>query len=564
MKLTIGRKLMGSFLTIAVLLVITNGLSFYYLKKIDSAHADLIERRAVILSNAKAIQLEAANQSGAIRGFILTKNPVMKTQLQRAYDKLNELVGLTLPLVEEDEDVRKLNSLSELNKQFKAKYDELLQMVQNNADPAQIIDFYTNTVLPFGSQLDPIADEIASGQQELMDQGAHSNTALVETAVTLVSVISAIAVILALSIGYLLSRLISRPIAAMEKTARSIAAGDLSVDQIRVTNKDEIGALAASFNGMSSNLRELIRQASQSAEQVAAASEELTASAEQTSRASETIAETIQGVVVSSEKQATSVGESVRAMGEMSAGVQQIAAGAQTAASASLQAAQKTIDGHQAIRSAVSQMQSIQASYAHLSDEVREMGDRSGEIGDIIDVITDIASRTNLLALNAAIEAARAGEQGRGFAVVAGEVRKLAEQSAQSANQITALIVTIRASIGKSIGLMDRGSAEIGEGMRIVSSAGTAFGEIRTFVEHAASQVQEVSAASEQMSASSAQVAHAFDLIAEGSRTVAAGSQNVSAATEEQLAAMEEISSSAMQLERMSGELQGLIGKFRM
>lgn len=564
MKWTIGRKLMGSFLTIAVLLLITNGLSFYYLKKIDNANADLIGRRAAILSNAKGMQLEAANQSSAIRGFILTKNPVMKTQLQRAYDKLNELIELTLPLVNRDEETEKLNNLSELNKQFKAKYDELLLMAQNNADATKILDYYTNIVLPFGSQLDPIADDLAIGQQELMDKGSQSNTAIVENAVTLVSVISAIAVILALLIGYVLSRTISRPIAAMEKTARSIAEGDLSVDRIHVTNKDEIGALAASFNGMSANLRELIQQVSLSAEQVAAASEELTASAGQTSRASETIAATIQDVVVSSEKQAASVDESVRAMGEMSSGVQQIAAGAQTAASASLQAAQKTIDGHHAIQSAVSQMQSIQASYAHLSDEVREMGERSGQIGDIIDVITDISSRTNLLALNAAIEAARAGEQGRGFAVVAGEVRKLAEQSAVSAGQITALIVTIRDSIEKSIGLMGRGSAEIGEGMRVVSSAGTAFGEIRSFVEHAASQVQEVSAASEQMSASSAQVAHAFDLIAEGSRTVASGSQNVSATTEEQLAAMEEISASATQLARMSGELQTMIGKFRL
>ncbi|MGO4498233.1 methyl-accepting chemotaxis protein [Paenibacillus sp. 2RAB27] len=562
-RLTIGKKLMGSFLIIAILLGITSGMSFYYLKEIDRSDSDLIERRAVILSNAQAMQLEAVQQSSRVRGYLLTKDSLFKDQLQTSNDNLSKLVNKTMTLVQREADKEKLRKLDELNLQFKQKYDQLLQMVQTNQNSTQTMDFYNNVVLPLGRQLEPVADEIALGQKKLMDEGSKNNTETTNIAIASVSILSVIAFILSILIGYFSSRMISKPIVIMEKFAQKIALGDVSVSNILVKNRDEIGSLADSFNQMKENLNNLVRQINLSAEHVAASSEELTASAEHTSQASETITSTIQAVVVSAERQSYSVEESVRAMNEMSAGVQQIAANTQVASSMSMQAAQKTLEGNNAIHSAEEQMGSIQTSFNQLTVEVKEMSERSGEIGQIINVISDIAAQTNLLALNAAIEAARAGEQGRGFAVVAGEVRKLAEQSSQSAEQITQLITHIRIGIEKTIQAVESGTKEINEGIRVVHTAGGTFEEIKEYVDQVASQVQEVSAASQQISASSEQIVHSFEEISEGSKSVASGSQNVSAATEEQLASMEEISSSAASLSKMSEELQALVGKFK-
>ncbi|SFL87259.1 methyl-accepting chemotaxis protein [Paenibacillus sp. 1_12] len=563
MKLTIGKKLMGSFLIIAILLGITSGISFYYLKEIDRLDTDLIERRALILSNAQTMQVEAAKQSSRLRGYLLTKDPEYKNNLQSSNDNLSSLVSKTLTLAHSAEDKERLRKLEEFNIQFKQKYEQLLQMVQNNQNATETLDFYNNVVLPVGRQLEPVADEMASEQQKLMNEGSKQNSETVDTATATVSIISIIALVLAMLIGYFSSRMITKPIVAMERFADKIASGDISIANIQVKNKDEIGALANSFNQMKENLDHLIRQISLSAEHVAASSEELTASAKQTSQASETITSTIQEVVVSAEKQAYSVEECVRAMGEMSAGVQQIAANAQIASSVSMQAAQKALEGNQAIQSAEEQMGFIHTSFNQLADEVKEMGERSGEIGHIIEVISDIAAQTNLLALNAAIEAARAGEQGRGFAVVASEVRKLSEQSTQSAEQITQLITYIQNSIEKTIQAMQSGTEEINEGIRVVQTAGGTFEEIKEFVDHVVNQVHEVSAASQQMSATSEQIVQSCDEISEGSKIVAAGSHNVSAATEEQLASMEEISSSAASLTIMSEELQEQVGKFK-
>ncbi|MFC5528848.1 methyl-accepting chemotaxis protein [Cohnella yongneupensis] len=563
MKLTIGKKLLGAFLVIAILLGITSLISLNYLNKINKADADLINRRAVILSNAQGIQLEATKQASGIHGYLVSKESAFKDQVQSAHIQLSAYVIQTLMLAHRAEDQQRLKNLDELNKQYKAKADQLFLMVQNNENAAKFLNYYQIEVQPLGDKLLPLADDIASGQKQLMKEGSANSASTVDTAIKVVTALSAIAFVLAILIGYFASRAISKPIVAMESVAGRIATGDLSADNIRVRSTDEIGALATSFNQMKSNLRDLIQQVTVSAQQVATSSEELTANAEQTSQASTLITETIQEVVMSSEKQALSVEDSVRAMNEMSSGVQQIAANAQMASSVSMQAAHKTVEGNEAIQSAQTQMSAIESSFGVVAGEVQQMGNLSGEIGQIINAITDIAYRTNLLALNAAIEAARAGEHGRGFAVVAGEIRKLAEQSSRSAEQVTELIDQIRGSIDKAVQSVATGTTDIHTGTQVVHTAGSTFEEIKAFVNQVASQVQEVSAASQQMSASAEQVVHAFDVIVEGSRTVASGSQNVSATTEEQLASMEEITSSASSLSKMSEELQALVGKFK-
>ena len=137
-------------------------------------------------------------------------------------------------------------------------------------------------------------------------------------------------------------------------------------------------------------------------------------------------------------------------------------------------------------------MESINNNVDTLALVVEGLGKRSFEIGAITEVITAIADQTNLLSLNAAIEAARAGEHGRGFAVVSDEVRKLAEQSAQSAQQISQLITLIQEETKKAVKSMEKVSTEVEQGTSAVNEAGKSFNQIQATVNDVTLQVEEV------------------------------------------------------------------------
>lgn len=197
-----------------------------------------------------------------------------------------------------------------------------------------------------------------------------------------------------------------------------------------------------------------------------------------------------------------------------------------------------------------------------MTRDVDVLGDRSNRIGQIIGVITDIASQTNLLALNAAIEAARAGEQGRGFAVVAAEVRKLAEQSSDSAKEIVTMVQSIQEDTGRTVRMTEVVRDEVESGMMVAQHAGSAFERIQGGVLEVAQGFHEVSTAVKQVSTNTVVARESMQNVSGIARAAVASTENVSAASEEQLAAMEEITSAATALSEMAEQLQTVITKF--
>lgn len=187
---------------------------------------------------------------------------------------------------------------------------------------------------------------------------------------------------------------------------------------------------------------------------------------------------------------------------------------------------------------------------------------RSQDISSIVGVIKGIASETNMLALNATIEAARAGEHGRGFAVVADQVRRLAEQSADSANQIAEMATGIQADADHAVKVMKNSMNEVMGGTKIIEEAGQSFNAIRHSIDSLAGQVQEVSGAVEEITAATEEIVDSIRTVTHISETTAASTQQVSAASQEQMASVEQIASSASALSMLAQGLQGLVARF--
>ncbi|WP_420830397.1 methyl-accepting chemotaxis protein [Bacillus piscicola] len=365
-------------------------------------------------------------------------------------------------------------------------------------------------------------------------------------------------------LAWVLAQRMTKPLKLVTDQVARVSEGDLSVEAINIKSRDEIGQLAVHINVMVDNLRRLLGSVHQAADQVASTSEELSASSEETAASTNEITGTIQEVSGAADTTMSHSNVSLQAMQELTAGVEKIVDSSAEVTRKAKETEETAKKGNEEIVRSSEQIRVINHEVQDSAEIIKHLGKRSTEIGSIIETITNISEQTNLLALNAAIEAARAGEHGRGFAVVADEVRKLAEESSRSAQQIKELIEAIQDETNKAVKKMVHGQAEAKEGVAVIERAGTAFQTILTSIYDVTTQIENVSAVSKQMAANSEHVTSAIAEMNHVAETTAGSAQNVAAGTEQQLAAIEEVSSSSEELSRMAQELQEEVSVFKL
>ncbi|TYZ21089.1 methyl-accepting chemotaxis protein [Selenomonas ruminis] len=378
------------------------------------------------------------------------------------------------------------------------------------------------------------------------------------------AILTVIGLLLALGICRSFAGRIVTPVSRLESHATQLADGNLSMKKLPVESSDEIGALTSAFNTMSENLRKLITKMAATSEQVAASSEELTANAQQSAEASVHVAETVADVSNSMEQQLSDIDGAKKDVDKVYADVSVMAEKAQTVTETSNRTAEAAQKGSQLMENAVNRMGNIERSVIASAEVVQKLGENSNQIGQIVEAISSIAEQTNLLSLNAAIEAARAGEHGRGFAVVAEEVRKLAAESQESAEQIKARIASIQKDTFEAVNAMQSGTDEVKIGTDAIREVGEQFEGILSMVNGIKSQMGEINASVEKVSTGANNIVAAVDSIDTISRKTSDHTQVISAAAEEQSASNEEIAAASQALANMATDMQSAIGKFKL
>ncbi len=397
---------------------------------------------------------------------------------------------------------------------------------------------------------------------EIMKEQSQAATHRSSAMITSMGV-TGLSVVLALLIAFVLSARILKPVKDVNRQLQEIADGDADLTRkLSVQTKDEIGELARNFNKMTDNLATVITQVKLSANGLAASSVKLTSDSGMTAEATEKIAGIMGEVASGADMQMNDLQTNMNTIIEMSDGIQLIAASVQDITEASMRSADYAVAGDLTLQSAVRQMESINESIQSLSHKVMDFVKRSQDISSIVGVIKGIASETNMLALNAAIEAARAGEHGRGFAVVADQVRRLAEQSADSANEIAEMAAGIQDDAEHAVKVMKNSMNEVLGGTQIIEEAGQSFNAIRLSIDLLAGQVQEVSGAVEEITAAAEEIVDSIRTVTHISETTASSTQQVSAASQEQMASVEQIASSASALSMLAQGLQGMVARF--
>ncbi|MFM1652428.1 methyl-accepting chemotaxis protein [Brevibacillus sp. B_LB10_24] len=382
-----------------------------------------------------------------------------------------------------------------------------------------------------------------------------------EKSKTIILGITVVAGAVALLAGAVIVSRLIRPIKNLVGAMQKAERGDLT-QQVPVTSGDELGQLSRMFNEMLTVFRKMMAEVQDVSEQVAGASEELTASAGESARASEQISIAAAEIAAGSERQKETVQTTTATLHRMGRDIEQIASFADRVNQDSAVATQYAHEGEQTLSRLAREMDEISTKVQTTEEAVRLLGEQSEAIIGIISIIQDISEKTNLLALNAAIEAARAGEQGKSFAVVATEVRKLAEQSRQSAEEISQLVYSINTEIQDAVSSMGETTRAVQVGREGAGAAGQAFQQILKAVEDVNRQIEQMNQAAQTIRQDTGRIVGDADEIARLATIAADDIQEVAAASQQQTASTEEMNAASESLAQMANKLSEQVKRF--
>ncbi len=558
---------MLTLITSAVIfLLIISSSAIFYIKDMANKSNEMYEESLLPIQYIGQIRSDIRAMDSFILELMITtdanRNVDLMTNISQRVESIKDSIAKFEASYTGNEEKRKLlESLKTNTDGYMSAMTDVIDLASQNQND-ESYSIYTTTLVDFRENMASDARNLMTLCSEHANQLNKINKQNQSTTMLISVILSIFAIIFFITLATWIVRLIVNPVKELQANMLKAGEGDLTV-QGTYSSKDEIGQLTRSFNSMINNINNTVTKVTETANHVAAASEELNVNAAETTKATELVANTMETIAQGSMEQLNNVSTTFNTINELSIGVQQVAGNAQAVSELSGDSLSLVINGINAANQMNLQMMDITDRVKGLSEIVDLLGKRSNKIGQIIDSITAIAEQTNLLALNAAIEAARAGEHGKGFAVVADEVRKLAEQSAVSSNQIEVLISETQKDTLRAVESMKLVTAEVTAGIKTTENTRSTFTSIQNAIQSVTTQVEEVSAAVEQMAAGTQEIVGSMNAIHSLTKSATVGAESMSATTEEQTASMEEISSSANALANLAEELRDLASQFR-
>ena len=509
-NLKISTRLSSAFALLVLMLVGLAAAAITQLAAMRAATAEITDNWLPSVEVVAAIAEQAAlNRIFIARHVMNTDDSAIAKidqEVAAARAKFGELRKVYEPLISSPEEKRTYEDFGAAWKKYVEVNDKVLELSRKNENTQATKIFETESLALFQAT-NALLDKLTKINNDGAHAAAKTSQDTYATARNTLLIVAALAIALAIAAALWLIGSITAPLSRAVEVADQVAAGDLSA-HIEVTSTDETGQLLGALQRMQQSLVRTVSVVRQNSESVASASAQ--------------IASGNNDLSARTEQQASALEETAASMEELGSTVRQNADNARTANQLAMSASTVATQGGEVVAEVVETMKGINAS--------------SNKIADIISVIDGIAFQTNILALNAAVEAARAGEQGRGFAVVAGEVRSLAQRSAEAAKEIKSLITA-------SVERVEQGSA-------LVDKAGATMTEVVTAIRRVTDIMGEISAASSEQSAGVGQVGEAVT--------------QMDQATQQNAALVEEMAAAAASLNTQAGELVHAVAVFKL
>ena len=510
-NIKIGHRLGIGFGILIFFMALVASFAITRIHNMNAGIESILKDRYIKVTLATDIREQANEQARFLRNAVISAKDPAKVQssLKRiaGNDQRNdELMAQLKALLNTPKGQELFQTIVDKHLIYRQGRDVVVQLIKEDKHDEAAAYLLRTLSPPQGAFFNAVAALAEFQHKEMLKEGEHAlaEGRLVITATIVISVIAAMA---AMVIGWLMARSITQPLGQAVQIATNVSDGDLNTP-IEVKNRDEMGQLLGVFKTMQDNLSRVVSNVRQGSENIATASAQ--------------IAQGNHDLSARTEQQASALEQTAASMEQLSSTVQNNADNARQANQLAQNASSIAMRGGEVV--------------AQVVDTMKGINDSSRKISDIISVIDGIAFQTNILALNAAVEAARAGEQGRGFAVVASEVRSLAGRSAEAAKEIKMLI-------GASVERVTVGTA-------LVDQAGHTMTEIVNSIGRVTHIMGEISAASIEQSAGVAQVGEAVT--------------QMDQATQQNAALVEEMAAAASSLSSQAQDLVGAVAVFKL
>lgn len=561
--MSIGKKLSSAFITLILLLAVAVISSFWGFYQISQQTEEALDYRLEQLLLATEIRHNVEAESMYLRAVVLApKDESQRGMLQVSMDELDQNLLDLEQMIQSSEFKSYWEEATTTNEEIKKMIPIVLDATNTgNIDGAT--EFVNKDMEAITSRQLKAVQEMVSFQTKQMEENNQDIHSAIRMARLISLVVFAVSVMVAIGLMRFARKSITLPLRKVIHVAKDFGEGNLTTEDVKITSKDELGQLAKIFNSAKHHLRELIVLIQENADQLSASSQELSANDEELLAKIEEVAHQTEQTADLAQGSASASNESSVAMDETAQGVQRIAEASQGLFDSSNQANDVAKKGTTVIAQAKEQMATISSSSTFVHTLVQELAERTAEIENIVQVITGITDQTNLLALNATIEAARAGEQGKGFLVVAEEIRKLADESKQSAHSITSVTTVIKEDTKKVVEAMTNTLPAVEKGVEIIGDAGESFESIVLEVHQMIDQIQDVSTTAEELAASAEEVSASVSEISTGSQLIATNIDSIALSMQEQTAAIEDVTKVAISVSETAQQLKEETMRFK-
>ena len=559
MKFSIRKKLRFGFGFVLFLLVTISIVSLYTINDLSNRYQDILNVEVEKINLAKEIEVLQNEAEVAVFEYIVLKNPNSIVEIKESQNSGFVAIA-TLKAMTKDNDTS--NTILTLES-FTSKFYKLADQIVSLKSAGQNLDEALNSMKVINDTVSSQITKIIDFESQNIAQVKNDIESHQTISYYIVLIITVINILLGLGIATVIGFYITNPIRKVTTGLNEIAQGNLSSEFLQIKNSDEIGLMAQTYNKMLIDLRNIVQNVRDSSVQLSSSAEQLSATTEEQLASSQLVATSTERQLTTSQQQVQLMDSSVDTLNQLDMSVNQIESSNENMIHSTNSVHQLVLKGSEVVSEVVHQMDKIQQTFNETTDMINNMESQSNVIHNITSLITKISEQTNLLALNAAIEAARAGEYGKGFAVVANEVKKLAEQSKESANEINSMVSQIQLASKEAANSITNGGSKVNDGIKKTQESLQVFHAIQESVDDVMMKAETVTEAIKEIQQLTFSVKESIIQVQAYAKDVALLSNETSAATDQHLAANEEIATSSYSLTKLAETLQTEVGHFK-